>query len=120
MGQREASENIGPVILNLAGAGGCDYTIPGSLSFDTTGSTVTVELRLTDSIVEAPDDTLTVGSGLTVTPGATTEFEFTIPASFAEETHATKVYFALRIETGSGLVKYYLKGTLALSWKASR
>lgn len=116
---REASQNLGPVVLNLEGAGGSDYTIPGTLSFNTTGSTVTVELRLTDDTTTAADDTLTSGDGLTVTPGATTDYSFTIPASFSEPTHATKVYFALIVET-AGVVRCYMKGTLTLSWRAAR
>lgn len=116
---REASENLGPVVLNLKGAGGSDYVIPGTLSFNTTGSTVTVELRLADNTATDADETLTVGNGLTVTPGATTAFEFTIPATFAEATHATSVYFSLLVDGTAG-VRCYLKGTLTLSWRAAR
>jgi hypothetical protein len=116
---REATQHLGPVVLNLDGAGGSDYTIPGTLSFNTTGSTVSVELRLTDDTTTAADDTLTEGNGLTVTPGATTSYSFTIPASFSEPTHATQVYFAL-IVTAGGADRCYMKGTLTLSWRAAR
>lgn len=116
---REASENLGPVVLKLEGAGGSDYTIPGTLSFNTTGSTVTVELRLTDDATATAGSTLTVGNGLTVTPGATTSYSFVIPASFSNATHSQNVYFAL-IVTTAGSPLCYMKGTLSLSWWASR
>jgi len=119
MAAREISLDLGPAVQNMKAAGGDAIVFTWTLDWNTTGTTPTVELRLTDDTEVAAGLTLASGTGLVITPGATTSIVVTIPATFASATFADNIYAALVITTGTSR-RTWIKGKIAISWISSR
>jgi hypothetical protein len=97
--------------------GGDDVVLNGTLDWNTTGTTVTVDLRLVNTLVTAAEQTLTAGGGnLVVTPGATTSFSFRVPRTFAGATNATKAFAMLRISDGTN-IRTWLLVDISYKWR---
>jgi hypothetical protein len=122
MSARIASSQIGPVFMSLPEiAGGDDVLIPGTFDFNTTGSTLSALVFDEDDTTGTPLDTLTVGDGITITPGAETDFTITIPRELAETDHLSNLYVTARLTNNTtGDVRTWLNVRLSYSWKVTR
>lgn len=109
-----------PVTINAESTpGGDDVLLSGTLDWNTTGTTVTVDLRLVNSLESAAETTLTAGGGnLVVTPGATTSFSFRVPRTFASATSATRAYALLRINDGTN-IRTWLLMNIGYKWSVA-
>jgi len=142
--RRRAKAAAGPANVDFeAVQGGFDHRwVEWFLDFDLTGSTVTLQLRLADSTVAAPDMTLTADAptyddeaeegGLTVTTSgnapatpartgdADSSVSIVIPASLANAAKSEAVWYVLVVVDGDGIATAYKTGKIPYNWKSSR
>jgi hypothetical protein len=118
---RRATAPSGPANVNFRDVqGGDDHYWTERFPFDLTGSTVTVELRLSSRTTTAPDLTLSSGSGLTITYGAASTVRILIPKTLAMPTFAEEIYYLIRVVDTAGLSKTYQTGVIPVVWMSIR